>query len=144
MSELIVRSQAKGLDLRGQSRWHRVMGIRLSTLSLNTTNPEVLVAFYQAMGADLKPAQVKIGSQIYRGQLDNLEIEIYQIQKKSQTLTPDISIRFEVSDIATILERLKQLPQVQIMMDLEHMPDGQKAIVLDPDGRSVEIISLYP
>lgn len=120
------------------------MAIKLMTLSLNTTSPEAMVSFYQALGVDLKPANVKIGSQVFRGVLDRMEIEIYQIQKKNQNQTPDISLRFEVTEIEKVLELIKKIQNVQVMMDLEHMPDGHKAIVLDPDGRSVEILARYP
>jgi len=41
------------------------------------------------------------------------------------------------------MERVRSCAGVQVVMDIEMMPDGKKAIVLDPDGHSVEIVEAW-
>lgn len=119
------------------------MSVNLKTLSFNSGRQEAMVAFFDALGAGMTAKQVSVGSQSFQGRLNSLEIVIYGIPKKENPTTPSLSLRFEVTQIIPIMEKLKALSGVQVLMDIEMMPDGKKAIVKDPDGHSVELIELW-
>lgn len=119
------------------------MAIRLKTLSFNSGRMASLVAFYNALGANLIAKKVKAGSESFQGSLQDLEITIYEIPQKNDRSIPSFSMCFEVSEITSVITKLKALPDVQILMDIEQLPYGKTAIVKDPDGHSVEILELW-
>lgn len=102
-----------------------------------------MVLFYNALGACLEAKQVKVGSASYRGAIGDLEIVLYGIPKKQPPTTPNLSLRFEVKDIDKVMTGLREIPETRIIMDVEMLPDGKKAIVLDPDGHSVELVQSW-
>lgn len=119
------------------------MSIRLKTLSFNSGRQASLVAFYNALGANLVAKKVKAGSESYQGHLQDLEITIYSSSQKAAPATPSFSICFEVDNIGSVMQKLKGLADVQILMDIEQLPYGKTAIVKDPDGHSIEILELW-
>ena len=119
------------------------MAVKLVTLAFNSGRQAAMVDFYRALGANLQRKQISKGGESFFGILGNLEIEIYSIAKKASLASPDFSMRFQVLDIAATIQKVKQLPDFEIIMDIEMLPDGKKAIVVDPDGHSVELIQYW-
>ena len=119
------------------------MALSLMALAFNSGQHESLVEFYQALGAILSPKKVKVGSMSYQGQINGIEIVIYQSNKLESHGLPSLALRFEVEKIDDVMMRLKAIKKAEVVMGIEMMPDGKKAIVLDPDGRSVEIVELW-
>ena len=119
------------------------MALSLISLAFNSKHNEALAQFYEALGAKLLPKKVKVGSMTYQGEINGIEISIYHSEHPEPPKLPSVSLRFKVDDIEGTLSRLRAQPLAQVMMDMEMMPDGKKAIVLDPDGRSVEIVELW-
>ncbi len=99
-----------------------------------------MVGFYRSLGAELKAKQVSKGGHSYQGNLGNLEITIYSIPRRETVAEPNFSMRLEVDEIDATMEKVRFCSGVRIVMDIEILPDGKKAIVLDPDGHSVEIV----
>lgn len=115
------------------------MPAKLQTLAFNSERQEEMSQFYLALGANLKPKQVKVGSIVWQGFLGGLELIIYSAPKLNPAPVPQISMRFEVRDVEKSLESIRHVPGAEVLMDLMDLPDSRKAIVLDPDGHSVEI-----
>lgn len=99
-----------------------------------------MVEFYRALGAELVSKPVRKGGECFQGSLGSLEISIYNVEKKETPVTPNFLMRLEVEKIEPVMERVRQVENVQILMDVESLPDGKKAILLDPDGHSIELI----
>ena len=119
------------------------MSAKLQTLSFNSKRQKDLAAFYQVLGATMALKSVKVGSETYQGKLGDLDVVIYCIQNQDKIISPNLSLCFEVKNLSVLLGALKNVPGVQTMMDEAPMPTGKSAIVLDPDGRSVELIELW-
>jgi len=119
------------------------MAVRLVTLAFNSGRQEDMVAFYRSLGAELRAKQVSKGGHSYQGNLGNLEITIYSFARREAVAAPNFSMRLEVDEIDSTMERVRSCAGVQVVMDIEMMPDGKKAIVLDPDGHSVEIVEAW-
>ncbi|MFN7730179.1 MAG: VOC family protein [Bdellovibrio sp.] len=119
------------------------MSAKLQTLSFNSKRQKDLAAFYQVLGAGMTLKSVKVGSETYQGRLGDLNIVIYCIQNQDKTSSPNLSLCFDVKNLSALLRDLKKVPGVQTIMDEAQMPTGRSAVVLDPDGRSVEFIELW-
>lgn len=119
------------------------MAVRLMTLAFNSGQHEEMVNFYRALGAKLEVKQVNKGTQSYQGTLGELEITIYCFEKRDPAFTPNFSMRFTVDEIDAIMTRLHAVAGASVIMDIEMMTDGKKAIVLDPDGHSIELIQAW-
>ena len=78
-----------------------------------------------------------------RGLLGNLELVRHNIKLPGEKPTPRVSLRFELQNIDASWDRIKLVPDVNIMMDLESMPSGKSFIVVDPDGHSIEIFEKW-
>ena len=119
------------------------MSAKLQTLSFNSKRQKDLAAFYQVLGATMALKSVKVGSETYQGKLGDLDIVIFCIQNQEKTSNPNLSLCFDVKNLSGLLRELKRVPGVQTMMDEAPMPTGRSAVVLDPDGRSVELIEIW-
>ncbi len=129
------------LDERGQFRWHRVMALKLITLTINTADQQRLVTFYEALGLSFAPMKVTIGSEAYKATLPGFEFVIFGIKKNGNiSATPNMALRFHVSNLDDVIAKVKEVPGCTVVFDPEAMVDGKMAILLDPDGHSVEII----
>lgn len=119
------------------------MSAKLQTLSFNSKRQKDLAAFYRVLGARMEPKAVKVGSETYQGQLGTMKVVIYAIENRDGVQSPNLSLCFEVKNLTGLLSELKKVPGVQAMMDEAPMPSGKSAVVLDPDGRSIELVELW-
>lgn len=119
------------------------MTSQLVTVTFNTSRLDRMVAFYNALGAQLEESRVNKGGQIFRGILGNLEVVLHSIAKPGEAPAPRVSLRFELQSIEAVWGKVKSLPQADIIMDLESMPSGKSFIVIDPDGHSIEIFERW-
>lgn len=144
--DLVVRGQSlERLDYFGQCRWHRVMptqSVSLTSVIINTAQVKAIVGFYKEIGVAFEQKKVTLGSEIYRAQFDGFEFVIFGVGSKVKSGTPPVQLTFKVSDISAVFKRLADYPQSTVMMEPTEMPDGRKAIVLDPDGHSVELLQV--
>lgn len=121
------------------------MSAQLVTITFNTRHTLRMVEFYRALGAQLRADTVNKGGAVHRGSLANIELVLHAIPKgPSDAGTPDISIRFDLVGIDEIFERIRALPDVDILMDLQSMPAGRVFIAVDPDGHSIEVFEAWP
>ena len=115
------------------------MTVRLISLVINTNQISSLVTFYKAIGINLQPAKVSIGSEYYKAIFPSFEFAIYGVKNKSEVKTPNFQLSFHVQHLDQILKNLKTIGGECILDPIEST-EGNKAIVLDPDGHSVELI----
>lgn len=119
---------------------------QLVTITFNTRQTARMVDFYRALGAELRADTVNKGGAVHRGTLANIELVLHAIAKgpAADAGTPDVSIRFELTGIQEIYDRVRALPGADVLMDLEAMPTGRVFIAVDPDGHSVEVFEPFP
>ncbi len=111
----------------------------IKTITLNTAKMPEMVEFFGALGIPMKAMPVNKGTVAYRGNFSEVEICLLSIPKKDRLATPDLSFRLQIENISDVMARLRKLPQVQILMELQELPFGKMAVVLDPEGHSIEL-----
>lgn len=116
---------------------------QLVTITFNSADMARTMAFYNALGANLSLARVNKGAEIYRGHLGNIELVFHSIPVREGGAIPRVSLRFQLVDIDQIWQRLQEIPQVNVVLGLESMPEGRSFIVVDPDGHSIEVFEKW-
>lgn len=115
-------------------------GVSLSLLVLKTHQVDSLQQFYGTIGIELAEEQHGKGSVHYAGRIGGVVIEIYPLQEGDEA---DATTRlgFVVEDLGNVLESLwrRQLSPLAKPWQTEW---GLRAVVRDPDGRSVELYNL--
>lgn len=114
--------------------------ILVTSITINTAKIKALVQFYRALGLPLESKQVTLGSEIYRAQLGSIEFCLFGVGHKEKSLTPPLQLSFKVKDLLTTVNKVSELANVTVMMEPTEMPDGKKAIILDPEGHAVELL----
>lgn len=109
----------------------------LKLLVLRSANIEATKDFYSILGIDFKLEKHGKGPEHYAGLIDGFVLEFYPI---TGVLQEDHQIRlgFQVSGLDEILE-LVGPSQGSILKSAHDTPHGRKALIKDPDGRSVEL-----
>lgn len=117
--------------------------IRLVTLAFNSTRFMPMVNFYRALGAELSETPVRKGGVSYQGQLGNLTLSFYNVDKAAKSPSPNFAMRLEVDQLDEVMARVRDLEGVEVLMDCEMLPDGKQSILLDPDGHSLELVEVW-
>ncbi len=120
------------------------MSQALVSVTFNTHQTQLMVDFYRALGCKLDVALINKGGQVHRGVLANVEVVLHSIETAIEKRPPRVSFRFELTGIQEIYHKIKGLPGVDMMMDLENMPSGKSFIAIDPDGHSIEVFERWP
>lgn len=108
-----------------------------SLLVIKTHQRETLCRFYETMGITFTEEQHGKGPVHSVGQLGEMVIEIYP-QHPDATTDATTRLGFQVESLDTVLGNLaKQGAKVSTTPKMT--PWGYRAVVLDPDGRSVEL-----
>lgn len=115
------------------------MELGIQTLTLNTSNLDSMGKLFAAMGFQLQQGKVDKGSDFLRGRIGFVELTLMSIPQMTRAESPGIGLRIQVQNIEKVLSTLRELEKIQIIMDVEYLHEGKTALVLDPDGRSIEI-----
>jgi lactoylglutathione lyase len=115
------------------------MQSKLFRITLNSSQPELLLRFYSVLGFHFSQKQVDKGSLAWLGQLGEMALEVYGIKETFSGRSPNVQLSFQVAGIESIIEKVRDL-KLQIMMEPLQSSIGTIAIVMDPDGRSIELI----
>ena len=118
------------------------MDTRLLSLQLNTPDIDLLCRFFSHIGVALEEKKVNKGSSYYCADLGSFQLKVFSIPQRQRSSTPDLSLRVQVTDIHQVMSKLKEMPEVQVVMDVEDLVEGKTALVSDPDGRLVELYGL--
>lgn len=115
--------------------------VSLSLMVLRSANIDALLLFYQLLGIEFTQEQHGKGPIHYSSQIDNFAMEIYPGElgtapdRKQSGAT---MLGFQVDDLDSVFRELSQRGVTAVSAPKE-TAWGRRAIVLDPDGRSVEL-----
>jgi lactoylglutathione lyase len=118
-----------------------VSEISLSLLVLRTTNIDACLEFYRRLGLAFIEEKHGKGPAHYSSSSNGLLIEIYPEPQKNVTeykVEASIRLGFTVEALAATLESL-ETTGARVLRSPTLTRWGHVAVVLDPDGREVEI-----
>ncbi|MNS93349.1 Glyoxalase-like domain protein [compost metagenome] len=98
-----------------------------------------MLSFYKLVGFEFKGIKVDKGSEVYRALHGGVEFSLYSITNPQRSTIPSLQLGFNITDLEKTVAGLVQIPGAMCILDPTDMPDGKKAIVLDPDGHSIEL-----
>lgn len=101
-----------------------------------------MLGFYQIIGFTFANNKVDKGSEMHRALHKGVEFSLYSNKNVEASRVPSLQLGFQVTDIDSTVEKLKAVPGAMCILDPTDMPDGKKAIVLDPDGHSIELCQI--
>lgn len=100
-----------------------------------------MLRFYSDIGLQFETVQVSKGGQYYKSYIGAIEFMIYGVAQAERAKYPACQFSIEVDNIETVVTKLSQIEGVSIVLDPILLADGWKAVLMDPDGHSVELIS---
>lgn len=116
------------------------MSLVLTSITLNTMHLQAMLDFYRIIGFQFKAVKVEKGSEVYRAAHDGVEFSLYSIKNKDNSQIPTMQLGFRITDLEKNVTQLEKIQGVVCILGPTEMPDGKKAIILDPDGHSIELI----
>lgn len=111
---------------------------RFNLIVVRSLDPARTVAFYELLGIPLQQEQHGSGPVHWAIDLDGLVLEVYPA-KTEKEVDQTTRLGFEVEEIAAILSRLRSFG-IKVLSELKPSQWGLRAVVQDPDGRSVELV----
>ena len=115
------------------------MSSRLTSITINTAHLDEMLQFYRIIGVDFATTNVDKGGKVFRAKLGETEFSLFSIPTAEKARTPGLQLSFAVEKLEEMAKLLAQVPKAMLMMEPTEMPDGKKAILLDPEGRAVEL-----
>ena len=115
------------------------MPATLRSLVIATSQIKDVLKFYESLGLSFKVKKVSLGTEYYWTMANGLEIAFMETANVPLLNQPHYMFSFRVKDMDKIFQQFVNNKFVGIL-DPTDFPEGRKAILLDPDGRSVEII----
>ncbi|MBS4201367.1 VOC family protein [Bacillus sp. FJAT-49732] len=112
------------------------MTISLNLVVIKSKNLEESVAFYKELGLQFQKEQHGNGPEHYACELDNLVFEIYPA---TQHHNEKIRIGFSIEHMENVIASFKSRG-TEIVTEPTVSPWGERAVVKDPDGNSVELL----
>ncbi|MGZ3775520.1 MAG: VOC family protein [Pseudobdellovibrionaceae bacterium] len=119
------------------------MSLLFTSITINTSHLPDMLGFYQIIGFQFTASKVDKGSEVYRAHRDGLEFSLYSVKNTPKSLFPSLQFGFTIKKLEKIVEELVKIPGVLTILDPTEMPDGKKAIVLDPEGHAIELCERY-
>lgn len=98
-----------------------------------------MLGFYQIIGFQFTASKVDKGTEVYKSQLGGVEFSLYSTEGAQIPPIPNFQLGFTVTNLDKIVSDLVKIPGVSCILDPTQMPDGRKAIVLDPGGHAVAL-----
>lgn len=114
---------------------------KISLVVIRTSNLDRAIAFYRTLGLSFNEEKHGNGPVHFSCELDNLVLEIYPgketgpIDYKSSGAT---MLGFNVPSVDDTVTLLQQLG-FQVVNTAKDSPWGRRAVVLDADGRAIDI-----
>jgi lactoylglutathione lyase len=117
--------------------------MHINAIVLTTRDLPLAVTFYRALGVPLEDEHHEDGPQHYACEMEGVHFALYAAKRESPSLPPRGAtgatlVGFAVHDLEATLTTLTALGAVTEVAP-ETVPWGRRAIVLDPDGRLVEL-----
>jgi len=115
-------------------------GNQLLAIRINTSNLETMLELFKALGVEFHQKKVSKAGSLFSGMMGSLEVLVSDSLSTRQAGQPLMSVRLQVENLTLIWENIKKISGLETVMDLQDLPDGKTAVVLDPDGRAFELI----
>ena len=115
------------------------MSLLITSITITTPQLQDMLSFYQIIGFQFVASKVEKGSEIHRATHNGVEFSLYKTTNTLKSQVPSLQLGFMVTDLDGTVERLKRLSHVTCILDPTDMPDGKKAIMIDPDGHAIEL-----
>lgn len=114
--------------------------MRLRSVIIASSQLKKVLNFYELLGLVFQRNHVSLGTEFYTSQIENFEISFIEKNNIRVDSQPHYTFSFKVSDVELIFNKLTQAGFIGILDPIDDK-EGKKAILMDPDGRSVEITS---
>ncbi|KYG60966.1 lactoylglutathione lyase [Bdellovibrio bacteriovorus] len=118
------------------------MSLLITSITLNTSQLQNMLVFYQIIGFQFTSTKVDKGSEMQRALHNGVEFTLYANKNVEASRVPSLQLGFKVTNLVETVEKIKAVPGAMCILDPTDMPDGFKAIVLDPDGHAIELIEI--
>ncbi|MBS0266620.1 MAG: glyoxalase/bleomycin resistance/extradiol dioxygenase family protein [Planctomycetes bacterium] len=112
--------------------------VELSLLVLKTRHLEALRKVYSTLGIALVEERHGKGPIHYAGQVGPVVFEIYPLPEGDTVVDTTTRLGFVVSSLANVLKSLEKLG-TPIVTKPQASEREMRAIIRDPDGRSIEL-----
>lgn len=98
-----------------------------------------MLDFYSRIGFKFQMVRVDKGSEVHRAVHDGIEFSLYSLASAQKSQVPSLQLGFQITELEKTVAYMAQVPGAMLILDPTDMPDGKKAIILDPDGHSIEL-----
>ncbi|QLY24272.1 VOC family protein [Bdellovibrio sp. KM01] len=115
------------------------MSLVISSITINTGQLQNMLEFYSRVGFKFQMVRVDKGSEVYRAVHDGVEFSLYSLPTAQKAQVPSLQLGFQITELENTVADLAKVPGSLLILDPTEMPDGKKAIILDPDGHSIEL-----
>jgi lactoylglutathione lyase len=115
------------------------MSSRLTSITLNTALLDEMLQFYRLIGFNFVDTAVDKGGKVFRATMEGLEFTLLSIPLAEKKQSPGMQFSFAIENLEEVAKQLAKIPQAMLMMEPTEMPDGKKAILMDPEGRAIEL-----
>lgn len=110
---------------------------RLNLIVIRSEEPARTVGFYELLGLRFQEEQHGTGPVHWAADADGVIVEVYPAL--SSAVDSETRLGFEVPDIESVLVSLRD-HSLEVVSDLKQTPWGLRAVIKDPNGRSVELV----
>jgi predicted enzyme related to lactoylglutathione lyase len=110
----------------------------LTLLVLKTALPDEVRAFYQCLGITFVEERHGTGPTHFAGKAGETVFEVYPLPDGAAVADGTTRLGFAVPDLDRVLESLRY-SGAPLLNPPRETPWGRRAVVRDPDGRSVEL-----
>ncbi|MEZ4669741.1 MAG: VOC family protein [Anaerolineae bacterium] len=118
----------------------------INLVVLRTSRLEIMLKFYGILGLEFTEERHGSGPIHYSAQVDGVVLEIYsggEGNAPDRKLGGATMIGFGVNSLDTLLSNLNDLGVVPLAPPKDSQW-GRRVVILDPDGRAVEVSELLP
>lgn len=115
------------------------MSSSLRSLVIATSHMKDILRFYETLGLTFQTKKITIGTKYFWTMANGLEIGFIEKANVVLDQQPNYMLSFRVQGVDAKYQQFVSNNFIGIL-DPTDFEDGRKAIILDPDGRSVEII----
>lgn len=110
----------------------------LNLIVIRSAEPETSVQFYKSLGLNFIQHRHSNGPEHYSHETPSLTFEIYPQTKPDQTTTAT-RLGFQVANLDALVAQLST-QNIPILLPPTDSPWGRRAIILDPDGHTIELV----
>lgn len=118
------------------------MKLDIISITINTADLQPMLQFYSELGLQFEHVNVSKGSSVHRSKIEGLEFSIFEITQVSMKSAPSLQLTFKVEDVKSTVEKLLKIDLAMCVLDPIELDGAMKAIILDPDGHSIELIEV--